>query len=302
MRRLRGTRLRVRLRDRHRSDRPSHRAQAEGRRDLLDAVRAASPSWSAPMPLPCCPKRNRGAWWWRATALPCCWAWARRELRRLRHRGAAAGHARLIYLEDGDVAEIARWRRAHRARHGSPVDRPCMCRTLSARSRTGAVPALHAEGDLRAAAGPGQHPGDDRPRRVLAATVRRRRGGTLFEARFVLILACGTSFHAGLVARYWIEGSPACPARRDRQRVPLSRLRCRIRRPWSSPFRNRARPPTRWPRCKHAKSSATVLLSICNVPESAWCAPPTALPHPRRPEIGVASTKAFTTQLAALAC
>jgi glucosamine--fructose-6-phosphate aminotransferase (isomerizing) len=39
----------------------------------------------------------------------------------------------------------------------------------------------------------------------------------------VLVLACGTSYHAGLVARYWIEAIAGLPCDvRDSQRVPLS--------------------------------------------------------------------------------
>ena len=70
------------------------------------------------------------------------------------------------------------------------------------------LPALHAEGDPRAAA-------RDRPTRIEARDRRRRRiDGALRHGRDakscatstrVLILACGTSYYAGLVARYWIE-------------------------------------------------------------------------------------------------
>ena len=47
----------------------------------------------------------------------------------------------------------------------------------------------------------------------------------LREVDNVLILACGTSYHAGLVARYWLEGARGHPLqRRDRERVPLPRI------------------------------------------------------------------------------
>ena len=46
----------------------------------------------------------------------------------------------------------------------------------------------------------------------------------LREVESVLILACGTSYHAGLVARYWLEAiAGTALQRRDRQRIPLSR-------------------------------------------------------------------------------
>jgi glucosamine--fructose-6-phosphate aminotransferase (isomerizing) len=88
--------------------------------------------------------------------------------------------------------------------------------------REGPVQALHAEGDPRAAA-------------AVANTLQERvANGRLLEAAFgprprrssrtehVHIVACGTSYHAGVVARYFIEQICKIPcSRRDRQRVPL---------------------------------------------------------------------------------
>ncbi len=118
----------------------------------------------------------------------------------------------------------------------------------------------------------------------------------------VLILACGTSFHAGVVARYWIES--------------LAGLPCNVE--IASEYRYRASVPN--PRAlvvtisqsgetadtiaalKHAKSLGHAFcLTICNVPESALVRMSDLRFLTRAgPEIGVASTKAFTTQLAAL--
>jgi glucosamine--fructose-6-phosphate aminotransferase (isomerizing) len=119
----------------------------------------------------------------------------------------------------------------------------------------------------------------------------------------VLILACGTSYHAGLVARYWIEA--------------VSKLQCTVE--IASEYRYRESVPDpetlvvvisqsgetadTLAALKFAKSlGMTKTLAICNVPESAIVRE-TALRFVTRagPEIGVASTKAFTTQLAALA-
>jgi glucosamine--fructose-6-phosphate aminotransferase (isomerizing) len=119
----------------------------------------------------------------------------------------------------------------------------------------------------------------------------------------VLILACGTSYHAGLVARYWIEA--------------VAKLQCTVE--IASEYRYRESVPDpdtlvvvisqsgetadTLAALKFAKGlGMTKTLAICNVPESAIVRE-TALRFVTRagPEIGVASTKAFTTQLAALA-
>jgi len=117
-----------------------------------------------------------------------------------------------------------------------------------------------------------------------------------------LILACGTSYHAGMVARYWIES--------------IARLPCQVE--IASEYRYRETVPN--PNAlvitisqsgetadtiaalQYAKSlGQDKTLAICNVPESALVRQ-AALRFLTRagPEIGVASTKAFTTQLAAL--
>jgi len=123
------------------------------------------------------------------------------------------------------------------------------------------------------------------------------------RVRSVLILACGTSFHAGLVARYWIE--------------QLAKVSCSVE--IASEYRYRESVPAEGTlvvtisqsgetadtlaAVKHAKSlGMTDTLSICNVPESALIRESSLKFLTRAgPEIGVASTKAFTTQLAALA-
>ncbi len=118
----------------------------------------------------------------------------------------------------------------------------------------------------------------------------------------VLILACGTSYHAGLVARYWLE--------------EISGIRCTVE--VASEYRYRvsvANPNTlvivisqsgetadTQAALNHAKAQGQIhTLAICNVAESALVRLCKLRFLTRAgPEIGVASTKAFTTQLAAL--
>ena len=118
----------------------------------------------------------------------------------------------------------------------------------------------------------------------------------------VLILACGTSFHAGMVARYWLEGLAGLPCNveiaseyRYRDSVPNPKtLVVTISQSGETADTIAA--------LRHAKSLGHKhSLAICNVPESALIRQSELRFLTRAgPEIGVASTKAFTTQLAAL--
>ena len=118
----------------------------------------------------------------------------------------------------------------------------------------------------------------------------------------VTIIACGTSFHAGLVAKYWLERLARVPVEVD----------------IASEFRYRA--PDMQPgglsifisqsgetadtlaALRYAKAQGQHVLAVVNQPESTMAREAHAvLPTLAGPEIGVASTKAFTTQLAVLA-
>ncbi|MGB4467736.1 MAG: glutamine--fructose-6-phosphate transaminase (isomerizing) [Azovibrio sp.] len=124
----------------------------------------------------------------------------------------------------------------------------------------------------------------------------------LEEVDAVLILACGTSYHAGMVARYWIESLARLPVMvefaseyRYRESVPNSRqLVLAISQSGETADTLAA--------LRHARElGQPITLAICNVPESAIVRESVLRFITRAgPEIGVASTKAFTTQLAAL--
>ncbi|KAF1716976.1 glutamine--fructose-6-phosphate transaminase (isomerizing) [Pseudoxanthomonas yeongjuensis] len=124
----------------------------------------------------------------------------------------------------------------------------------------------------------------------------------LRDVEGVQILACGTSYYAGMTARYWIEA--------------ISGLPCSVE--IASEYRYRAAHANpkhlivtisqsgetldTMEALKYAKSLGHLhTLSICNVPESAIPRASELVCYTRAgAEIGVASTKAFTTQLAAL--
>lgn len=118
----------------------------------------------------------------------------------------------------------------------------------------------------------------------------------------VLILACGTSYHAALVARYWLESIAALPtsveiASEYRYRTSVSLPNTLV-----ITISQSGETADTLAALEHAKSQGMVnALSICNVPESALIrASKLRFLTRAGPEIGVASTKAFTTQLAAL--
>ena len=121
----------------------------------------------------------------------------------------------------------------------------------------------------------------------------------------ILILACGTSYHAAMVARYWIEEMARIPVNveiaseyRYRTSVPMANaLIITISQSGKTADTIAA--------LQHAKSLHNGMdastLSICNVPESALIRQSQLRFLTRAgPEIGVASTKAFTTQLSSL--
>ena len=118
------------------------------------------------------------------------------------------------------------------------------------------------------------------------------------------ISACGTAYYAGLVAKYWFERFAKLPVEIDIASEFRYRERAaRSRRSRRSSFRNRARRPTRWRRLRYAKEHRQHVLSVVNVPTSTIARESDVMmPTLAGPEIGVASTKAFTCQLAVLAC
>ncbi|GAB2507884.1 glutamine--fructose-6-phosphate transaminase (isomerizing) [Lysobacter humi (ex Lee et al. 2017)] len=124
----------------------------------------------------------------------------------------------------------------------------------------------------------------------------------LRDVEGVQILACGTSYYAGLTARYWIES--------------IAKLPCSVEIASEYRYRDAVANPKHlivtisqsgetldtMEALKYAKSLGhEKTLSICNVPESAIPRASRLVYYTRAgAEIGVASTKAFTTQLVAL--
>ena len=139
--------------------------------------------------------------------------------------------------------------------------------------------------------------------KVLDAAFGPKANEALDATRGIHIVACGTSYHAGLVARYWIE--------------QLCRIPCSVEIASEYRYRSPVVPDgTLFVTISQSGETADTLaalrlakemdyvstLTICNVPESSMVRESDLVMMTHAgPEIGVASTKAFTTQLAALA-
>ena len=118
----------------------------------------------------------------------------------------------------------------------------------------------------------------------------------------ILILACGTSYHAGMVARYWLEAIAGIPTTVEIASEYRYRDSVAIKGTLVITISQSGETADTLAALKHAQSQGLKdTLTICNVPESALIRQSKLRFLTRAgPEIGVASTKAFTTQLAAL--
>ena len=211
---------------------------------------------------------------------------------------------RFIFLEEGDVAEIRLSSLRVVDREGSKVDRSVRESELSAES---AEKGQYSHFMLKEI--------QEQPRAVANTLQERVANGRLLEAAFgpaasevlrrvenVHIVACGTSYHASTVARYFIEQICRLPCSVDisseyRYRNPLV--------PRNSLFvsiSQSGETADTLAALRLAKESHYLAtLAICNSPESSLVRESDLVMLTRAgPEIGVASTKAFTTQLIAL--
>jgi glutamine---fructose-6-phosphate transaminase (isomerizing) len=139
-------------------------------------------------------------------------------------------------------------------------------------------------------------------RAVLDAVFGHQADAIFARVENIQIIACGTSYHAGLVARYWIEGMLDIPCqvevasefRYRKAVVPKNTLFVTLSQSGETADTLSALRSLKSP--NYCGS-----LSICNAPESSLVRESNLVMMTRAgPEIGVASTKAFTTQLVAM--
>jgi glucosamine--fructose-6-phosphate aminotransferase (isomerizing) len=119
----------------------------------------------------------------------------------------------------------------------------------------------------------------------------------------VTLVACGTSYYAAMVGRYWLEGIAGVPCEVDIASEFRYRGRTMPEGGLAVFISQSGETADTLAALRHARGQGQAVLSIVNVPESSIARESDAvlLTH-AGPEIGVASTKAFTTQLTVLAC
>ncbi len=212
---------------------------------------------------------------------------------------------RIVYLEEGDVCKITPAGRSIFARKGEAfveVDRP----EKVVHAYSGAV-------DL----GPYRHYMQkeifEQPRAIgdtlegvasISATLFGEQAESVFnDTNRLLFLACGTSYYAGLAAKYWVEAIAGIPC--DVEIASEYRYRISVPDPHTLviPISQSGETADTLAALRHARDDLGMpySLAICNVATSAMVQE-TKLHYITRAgvEVGVASTKAFTTQLTAL--
>jgi glutamine---fructose-6-phosphate transaminase (isomerizing) len=209
---------------------------------------------------------------------------------------------RITYLEEGDWVVITRDGATIFDRDDQPVERPIV---LSGASDEAVSKGNYPHFMLKEI--------NEQPI-VVAQTLRsylRRLDGQLalptegFELATisrVTIVACGTSFYAGLVAKYWFEQFARVPVDID------VASEFRYREPVLEPgglalfISQSGETADTLAALRHARAEVQRIAAVVNVPTSTMAREADlVLPTHAGPEIGVASTKAFTCQLAVLA-
>ena len=211
---------------------------------------------------------------------------------------------RFMFLEEGDIADIRKDTTQVYDRDGNAVERPIARFEHSSDAaekgeyRHFMLKEIYEQPRVIQATTEGRIT----QTRVLEQALGTQAGNLLDNVRHVQIIACGTSYHAGMVARYWIEDLAGVP--------------CSVE--VASEFRYRKhviQPDTLFLCISQSGETADTLaalrqakkagfraaMAICNVPGSSLVRESDLVIMTQAgPEIGVASTKAFTTQLTAL--
>ncbi|SER53768.1 glucosamine--fructose-6-phosphate aminotransferase (isomerizing) [Vreelandella subterranea] len=212
---------------------------------------------------------------------------------------------RFIYLEEGDLVEL-REQGAIRIvdRHGKAVERPVQTfehgdgAASKGNYRHFMLKEIFEQPEVIRAALEGRLSDDH----VLVESFGPGAPAIFQATRQIHIIACGTSYHAGLVARYWLERYAGIPVQVEvaseyRYRYPVV--------PEGTLFvtlSQSGETADTLAALRYAKQLDYVgTLAICNVPGSSLVRESDVTLMTRAgPEIGVASTKAFTTQLIGL--
>jgi glucosamine--fructose-6-phosphate aminotransferase (isomerizing) len=211
---------------------------------------------------------------------------------------------KFVFLDEGDLAVMRRDDVTIYDRHGEETERPIQESELASDAAERGKFRHYMQKEIHEQAAAVSRTLENRIAngKVLDSAFGSEVIKVLDKTRGVHIVACGTSYHAGLIARYWIE--------------QLCKLPCTVEIASEYRYRSPAVPEnTLFINISQSGETADTLaalrlakkinyiatLAICNVPESSMVRESefVMMTH-AGPEIGVASTKAFTTQLAAL--
>lgn len=211
---------------------------------------------------------------------------------------------RFIFLEDGDIAAITIDELVIYDEHDNIVTRPIKESLLTADSvdkgdyRHYMLKEIYEQPFAISQALEGRFINN----RLQESSFGHNASEVFDKIKSVQILACGTSYHAGLVARYWFESLARVPcnievASEFRYRHPVLAQDTLI----VTISQSGETADTLAALQEAKKLGALYSLVVCNVPESSLVRESDLVLMTRAgPEIGVASTKAFTTQLTAL--
>ncbi len=210
---------------------------------------------------------------------------------------------RFIYLEEGDFADIRPDSLVIYDKDGNVVERKVTESDLTADATSKAGYRHYMLKEIH-----------EQPASIMEVLEGRVINNTVLDSAFgpgasevfdkvknIQIIACGTSYHAGLVAQYWFEALAGIPCR-----VEVA-SEYRYRNPVLMPdtlivtISQSGETADTLAALRGVKDKTGATLAICNVPESSLVREcELQLMTRAGPEIGVASTKAFTTQLVAL--
>jgi len=211
---------------------------------------------------------------------------------------------RVVFLEEGDTAEVTREAVRVFDASGAPVERETHVSDVSLASLELGPYRHFMQKEIH-----------EQPRAIAdtieaimdnaafgPALFNDPEGAVLRDVASVQILACGTSYYAGLTARYWIEALAGLPCAVDIASEYRYRDVVADPKQLVVTISQSGETLDTMEALKYAKAQGQDrTLSICNVPESAIPRASRLVYYTRAgAEIGVASTKAFTTQLVAL--
>ncbi|MBW0148067.1 glutamine--fructose-6-phosphate transaminase (isomerizing) [Marinobacter arenosus] len=211
---------------------------------------------------------------------------------------------RFMFLEEGDIADIHKHRVIIHDREGTPVERKITRFEHGTDSadkgeyRHFMLKEIYEQPKVIKATMEGRITDS----RVLEQALGTEAANLLEDVKHVQIIACGTSYHAGMVARYWIEELAGVPCSVEVASEFRYRKHVIQRDTLFLCISQSGETADTLAALRQAKQAGfRAALAICNVPGSSLVRESDLVMMTQAgPEIGVASTKAFTTQLTAL--